>query len=110
MIMSIKTIESKSDEETKNWLSFWCIYGIFSIVEMFFGFILAFIPYYSIIRIGFFVFLMAPQTNGAHVFYTSVLAPYMKAHEKEIKAFIEKAQASANELGKEAVSQASAKA
>ena len=110
MLMSIKTIESKSDEDTKNWLSFWTVFGVFSIIEMFFGFILAFIPYYSIIRIVFFVYLMAPQTNGAHAFYASVLAPYLKTHEKEIKAFIEKVQSQADEVGKEAMKQASAKA
>ena len=110
MLMSVRTIENKNDEDTKNWLSFWCVYGIFSIIEMFFGFILAFIPYYSIIRIVFFVYLMAPQTNGAHTFYASVLAPYLKTHEKEIKAFIEKVQSQADEVGKEALKQAQAKA
>ena len=110
MLMSIRTIESKSDEETKNWLSFWTVFGIFSIIEMFFGFVLAFIPYYSILRIVFFIYLMAPQTNGAHTFYASVLAPYLKTHEKEIKAFIEKVQSQADEVGKEAMKQAQAKA
>ena len=109
MLMSIRTIESKSDEDTKNWLSFWTVFGTFSIIEMFFGFILAFIPYYSIIRIAFFVYLMAPQTNGAHTFYASVLAPYLKTHEKEIKAFIEKVQSQAEDVGKEAMKQAAAK-
>ena len=83
---------------------------MFSIVEMFFGFILNFIPYYSIVRILFFVYLMAPQTNGAHTFYASVLAPYLKAHEKEIHAFIEKVQSQAEDVAKDAMKQASDKA
>ena len=77
---------------------------------MFFGFILNFIPYYSIIRILFFVYLMAPQTNGAHTFYASVLAPYLKAHEKEIHAFIQKVQSQADDIAKEGIKQAQAKA
>ena len=53
---------------------------------------------------------MAPQTNGAHTFYASVLAPYLRTHEKEIKAFIEKVQSQADEVGKEAMKQAKAAA
>lgn len=91
-------------------MSFWTVFGCFSIVEMFFGFILNFIPYYSIIRIVFFVYLMAPQTKGAHTFYQVVLAPYLKAHEKEIEEFIKKVSEQAEEVGKQAVKEATAKA
>jgi hypothetical protein len=55
---------------------------------MFAGFILAFIPYYSIVRILFFVFLMAPQTNGAAIIYKSAISPFLKAHKEEIETFI----------------------
>ena len=65
MLCSIKTIEKHDNEETTRWLSFWTVFGIFQTVEMFVGFILAYIPYYSIIRLIFFVYLQAPQTNGA---------------------------------------------
>ena len=107
MICSIKTIESEDDDETKNWLSFWTVFGFFQIIEMFAGFILNFIPYYGLIRILFFIYLMAPQTNGAHTFYSVVLKPYLRAHEKEIKAFIEKVQAQAEEAKKQGLSKAS---
>ena len=82
------------------------MYGLFQIVEMFLGFILFYIPYYSIVRIVFFVYLMAPQTNGAHVFYASVLAPYLKTHEKEIQEFIKKVSDQATDVAKQAQAKA----
>ena len=85
MIQSVRTIESKNEDDTNTWLSFWTVYGIFQIIEMFFEFILAFIPYYYILRVAFFVFLMAPQTSGAAIIYKSAISPFLKAHKEEIQ-------------------------
>ena len=38
---------------------------------------------------AFFIFLMAPQTNGAYTLYATILKPFLKNHEKEIMAMIE---------------------
>jgi hypothetical protein len=56
---------------------------------MFFGFIFYFVPYWSILRLAFFVFLMAPQTQGSRTLYAAVFRPFLKKHEKEIQKFIE---------------------
>lgn len=106
MIQSIKTIERKNSDDTTKWLSFWTVFGIFQTLELFIGFILNFIPYYSIVRIGFFVYLMAPQTNGAQTLYKSIFQPFLKKHEKEIEAFVEQVQTKATSAGTEFVSQA----
>ena len=110
MICSIRTIESKNDEDTNTWLSFWCVFGIFQIVEMFFEFILAFIPYYYILRVAFFVFLMAPQTNGSALIYKSLISPFLKKHEDEIKNIITNIQKQADEAAKEGIAAANAAA
>ena len=62
---------------------------------MFIGFILAFIPYYSIFRLVFIIYLMAPQTDGASVIYNSFLKKFLKDHEKDIQNFVEQVQAKA---------------
>ena len=85
MIQSVRTIENKNEDDTNTWLSFWTVYGIFQIIEMFFEFILAFIPYYYILRVAFFIFLMAPQTNGAAIIYKSAISPFLKNHKDEIQ-------------------------
>ena len=106
MIQSVKVIEKKHGEDTTKWLSFWTVFGIFQTVELFLGFILCFIPYYSIIRIIFFVYLMAPQTNGAQTLYKSVFQPFLKKHEQEIQKFVENVQTKASEASTEFVSTA----
>ena len=73
---------------------------------MFFGFLTYFIPYYGIVRMGFFVFLMAPQTKGAYTLYSSVLKPFLKTNEKEIMQFIENVKKQADEASREAASMA----
>ena len=60
MYASIKAIETEESDDDKKWLCFWCIFGIFQTIEMFFGFFLSYVPYYMFIRLGFFIFLMAP--------------------------------------------------
>ena len=69
MWASIKAINTDGEDDDKVWLCFWTVFGIFQTVELFFGFILAFIPYYYWLRLAFFVYLMAPQTKGAEVLY-----------------------------------------
>ena len=69
MIMSIGAINSDHLTVKQKWLTYWCILGTFQTLEMFLGFIFNFIPYFNFIRLAFFVFLMAPQTEGAEIIY-----------------------------------------
>ena len=84
MIASIRAIESPAEDDDKLWLSFWTVFGIFQTVELFFGFILSFIPYYYWLRLAFFIFLMAPQTQGAATVYEKIFKPFLEQHKDEI--------------------------
>ena len=110
MLQSIKTIENEDHEETNMWLCFWTVFGLFQTAELFIGFILYFIPYYSIIRILFFLYLMMPQTQGAKTLYTSVFRPALKKYQPQIKAFIDKVSEKASEAAKEGMAAGSAMA
>lgn len=88
MIASIRAIESPDENDDKNWLSFWTVFGIFQTVELFFGFILSFIPYYYWLRLAFFIFLMHPATNGAAICYEKVFKPLLEQHKDEIEKII----------------------
>merc|ERR1719230_2235677 len=103
MLMSIKTIESDDNEETNMWLCFWTVFGIFQTAELFLGFIFYFIPYYSIVRIIFFLYLMLPQTQGAKTLYTTVFKPALTKHQDDIKKFIEKITEKAGDVSKDAM-------
>ena len=77
---------------------------------MFFGFILQMLPMYNWLRLAFFVFMMAPQTNGAHTMYIKIFKPILVEHKDEIEAFISKVKSGASEAAKEGINQAKKKA
>jgi receptor expression-enhancing protein 5/6 len=62
---SIRAIESEEKDDDKVWLTYWMIFGLFNVLETFFGFIFYFIPYFDWVRLGFFIWLLAPQFHGA---------------------------------------------
>ena len=85
---SIRAIQSNNGEDDKHWLTYWMVYGIFTFCETFFGFILAFVPYFEWVKLGFFVWLMHPQFNGATIIYNTVLKPYLADHKEQIEELI----------------------
>ena len=66
---SIKAIESHDTHDDKDWLTYWIIFGLLTLIDDVFGWILAFIPYYSTIKILFFLYLFIPYFHGAHTIY-----------------------------------------
>ena len=89
---SIKTVETSSSEgkdESSDWLTYWTVFGIFSIFEVLLGFILNVIPFYYLLRLGFFIWLMHPQYQGANVIYTIVVGPAIKKHKENMNNIIE---------------------
>mmetsp|Transcript_11518 Transcript_11518/g.8424 ORF Transcript_11518/g.8424 Transcript_11518/m.8424 type:complete len:110 (+) Transcript_11518:136-465(+) len=75
---SIKALETKdTEDDDKAWLTYWCVFGIFSLVDEFGSVLLSLIPFYYYIKLGLFVWMMSPQTNGATVIYKSALRPIL---------------------------------
>ena len=78
-VQSIKALESKNnDEDDKVWLTYWVVFGIFTLLDEWLGFLLAYIPFYFYIRLGFFLYLMLPQTKGAKTVYEKGLRPLLQ--------------------------------
>jgi len=85
---SIRAIQSKNEDDDKTWLTYWMIYGAFTFLETFFGFVLRFIPYFDYLKLGFFAWLMLPNFKGANVVYENVLKPILKDHKDTIEELI----------------------
>lgn len=83
-IQSIKAIESDGENDDKEWLTYWTIFGLFHMVDEFGGFVLGFLPFYFYIRLAFFLFLMLPQTKGALTIYKYIVGPILKQHKSSI--------------------------
>ena len=73
-VHSIRAIESNdSGKDDKIWLTYWMVFGAFTVVETFFGFIFYFIPYWDWIRLGLFIWLLLPNFKGAENIFDNVI-------------------------------------
>mgnify|MGYP006098682185 CR=1 FL=1 len=75
IFQSIRTIENKNEANINFWISFWIVFGSFKVFEMMFGFILAYIPFFWLFRLLFFVYLLHPKANGAVSLYKAYIRP-----------------------------------
>ncbi|ETV75587.1 hypothetical protein H257_10003 [Aphanomyces astaci] len=85
---SFKAIESDNSNDDTQWLTYWVVYSMFQIVEVFVDFLLYFIPFYYAIKLGFLVWLFMPSTQGATFVFNHLLQPFLKRHESTIDGAI----------------------
>lgn len=75
--MSFRAIESPGTEDDKLWLTYWVVYGAFSIVEYFVDFILFWVPFYYLLKFCFLLYLGLPCFKAS---VTSQLPPLHVVH------------------------------
>ncbi|XP_034419410.1 receptor expression-enhancing protein 5-like isoform X1 [Cyclopterus lumpus] len=79
---SIKAIESKVKDDDTQWLTYWVVYGFFSIIEAFSDIFLFWFPFYYIGKCVFLLWCMAPVTwNGSEILYKRVIRPFFLKHQ-----------------------------
>lgn len=88
-VHSIRAIESSDGgDDDKIWLTYWMVFGIFTVAETFFGFIFYFIPYWDWIRLVLFIWLLLPNFNGAKTIYEGVIKEILRDNKKVIQGWI----------------------
>ncbi|XP_004082227.1 receptor expression-enhancing protein 5 [Oryzias latipes] len=79
---SIKAIESKNKEDDTQWLTYWVVYGLFTVVEAFSDIFLFWLPFYYVGKCLFLVWCMAPvKWNGSNMLYSRVILPFFLKHQ-----------------------------
>jgi len=107
-IHSIRAIESDDGgEDDKVWLTYWMIYGLFNVLETFFGFIFYFIPYWQWIRLALFVWLLLPNFNGAKTIYEGFVRQLILKNKDQINKWISMTANAATSVQKQAMDEAS---
>ena len=87
-IKSIKSLESGDPETTKKWLTYWIVYGTFSVAEVFVDILLSWFPMYFLVKMIFLIWCMSPtEYNGSIVVYRSVILPLFMQHEGKGRIF-----------------------
>ncbi|XP_062869825.1 receptor expression-enhancing protein 5 [Trichomycterus rosablanca] len=83
--ISIKAIESSDKEDDTKWLTYWVVYGVFSVAEFFADIFLSWFPFYYTGKCAFLVWCMAPTpSNGSVQIYTRIIRPFFLRNEAKI--------------------------
>jgi receptor expression-enhancing protein 5/6 len=76
---SIMAIESPYKEDDQQWLTYWVLYSLVSLMEMAAGPVLAWIPFYSTFKLIIASWLVLPQFRGGIILYEKFVRPYVNA-------------------------------
>jgi len=75
--MSFKAIDSTDPTDDTQWLTYWVVFAMFSIVENVMSFLVTWIPFYFMIKCAFFAWLYHPKFMGAGLVYKQVIKPFV---------------------------------
>ncbi len=70
--MSFKAIESPDKADDVQWLTYWVVFAMSSIVENVMDFLVSWIPFYFAIKCAFFAWMYHPKFMGASLVYKQV--------------------------------------
>ncbi|KAI9228082.1 MAG: TB2/DP1, HVA22 family-domain-containing protein, partial [Piptocephalis tieghemiana] len=99
---SFKALQTTTQRDDKQWLTYWVVFGGFSIVEVFVDYILYWLPFYYLFKTFALMWLSLPQFQGAEYVYNQFLGPYLSAHYSKIDSAIDSARARAEAAASEA--------
>lgn len=74
---SLKALQSQTpgDDSQVQYLTYWSVYGFFSMIEGFADHIVYWFPFYYTFKAVFLIWLQLPQTQGAKLIYANILRP-----------------------------------
>lgn len=112
---SYKALKGSDPALLTPWLMYWVVLACALLFESWVGFILVWcvglylsfgiklmanrIPFYSWIRLGFLLYLILPQTQGAKMLYQAHVHPFLEENERSIDDFISSAHERAKAAG-----------
>ncbi|WVQ79399.1 hypothetical protein IAT38_001496 [Cryptococcus sp. DSM 104549] len=74
--------------QVERWLMYWAVVGTWTAVEAVIGWTFTWLPFYSLIKTCFFLYLSLPQSEGSTYIYHTHLAPLFREHERDIDIFL----------------------
>merc|ERR1719174_2344341 len=100
---SFKALEPDNEKREnprlmRTWLTYWIVYSLFSVVEVFVDYILYWVPLYYLLKLVFLVWLMIPKLGGAELVYKVLIEPSLRQYRKKIDTSIDDAQEKINKV------------
>jgi len=91
---SYKALKTETKDDDIQWLAYWIVFALFTLVEFFLDIVLAWIPLYYEVKLVFILWLALPQTRGALKLWQDNQASIDKFYSKMVEQ-LEKIQAPA---------------
>ena len=88
--LSLKAIEGPDEDDDKQYLTYWVVYGLFSVFDLFTAFLIKVIPFYYTIKLAFLIWLFMPNFKGAVVIYNFVVGPLFRKYESKFDKGVDK--------------------
>merc|ERR1719456_1839615 len=93
---SFKALEPDNEKREnprmmRTWLTYWIVYSLFSVVEVFVDYILYWVPLYYLLKLVFLVWLMIPKLGGAELVYKLFIEPMLRQYRKRIDVAVDDA-------------------
>lgn len=74
--MTVAAIESNNKSEDVHWMVYWMVVALLDTIEILsIGLLPSIIPFYSLVKLAFCIWMFLPQTKGASLMYKTVLRP-----------------------------------
>lgn len=102
--MSVKAIESSDKRDDTQWLTYWVVFAVFSVVEFFADCIVGWFPLYWLAKCMVMLYLHLPQFRGAEAFYQKWIRPFVLKHQGFIDRKLDQARDLKDKVAAEAKS------
>jgi len=86
---SFKVVESSDVKMMEFWLTYWVVFAMLSGVEHVGYYILAWLPFYYPLKLGFLFWLASPSTGGARYTYRWFVSPLLHRNRERIDTALE---------------------
>ncbi|NWV21035.1 REEP4 protein, partial [Origma solitaria] len=74
------------------WMMYWIVFALFMATETFTDLLISWFPFYYEVKMAFVIWLLSPYTRGASLLYRRFVHPTLTRKEKDIDAFLVRAQ------------------
>ena len=100
--MTLKAIERPEDDDDKQFLTYWVVYGVFSVIDIFTAFLIKIIPFYYTMKLMFLIWLFMPNFKGAVYIYNWLIGPLFRKYEGKIDKGVSKIVRKGQEVAQKA--------
>eukprot|EP00882_Tetradesmus_deserticola_P000971 GHRQ01001052.1.p1 GENE.GHRQ01001052.1~~GHRQ01001052.1.p1 ORF type:complete len:177 (+),score=87.02 GHRQ01001052.1:126-656(+) len=81
---TFKAIEKKGSDDVREWACYWTVLATFYCLQPSIDLVLAWLPFYSVFKLGFLLGLWYPSTKWGQVVYAKAFRPLVASYEADI--------------------------